>query len=272
MAISPSALVLRGSGGTVLRHETDGALTLRRGDEEHRIPLQAVRGVLPDGRSVSVQLRAPGGAQPVVHRVDGVSEAAVEAFAEAVNLALLELPEPDPSTDGATLVTTRNLAESQPPKQPLLKSWAFWLTAPVLTLLLAQSVAVVVAGEPALLVLIWILGVIGWVLTAVSAYTAERAFMMWWLPRHGVTVMAEFAFRIPSTRVYEYTDLNGETHRYRKQYGGSRAEVSYHPRKPATVIGNFSVVARLWVALLALLLCGATLGLFGLLCVIAFTA
>ncbi|MFG3507104.1 hypothetical protein ACGF5F_16515 [Streptomyces sp. NPDC047821] len=106
MSTTPSAPILRGSGGAALRHEDD-ALTLRRGNEEIRIPLQAVRDVVPDRRAVAVELRVPAGGTPVTHRIDGVSEAAADLFAMAVNAALADLPEPDPSFDGAALVTTR---------------------------------------------------------------------------------------------------------------------------------------------------------------------
>ncbi|MFD3662781.1 hypothetical protein ACFWVF_19640 [Streptomyces sp. NPDC058659] len=113
MSTTPSAPVLRGSGGAVLRYEVD-ALTLRRGDEEIRIPLQAVRDVIPDRRAVTVELRVPAGGAPVTHRIGGVSEAAAGLFAMGVGTALAALPEPDPSFDGASLVTTRSPATPGP--------------------------------------------------------------------------------------------------------------------------------------------------------------
>lgn len=101
--------MLRGSGGAILRHE-DEALTLRRAEQEIRIPLEAVRNVVPNGRTVTVELRVLPGTQAVVHRVEGVSEAAAGLFATMMSAAVAQLPEPDPSLDGAALVTTRSLA------------------------------------------------------------------------------------------------------------------------------------------------------------------
>ncbi|MGW4161644.1 hypothetical protein [Streptomyces sp. NPDC004788] len=89
-------MIVHGSDGVVLRHEDD-ALTLRRGDEETRIPLRAVQRVSPGGGAVTVVLRVPAGAEPVVHVVQGVNDTSAYVFASAVGAALARLPEPGPS-------------------------------------------------------------------------------------------------------------------------------------------------------------------------------
>ncbi|MFB6784596.1 hypothetical protein [Streptomyces sp. NPDC056352] len=270
MATTPSTLVLRGSDGAVLRHE-DGTLTLRRGDEEIRIPLEAVQDVLPDGRAISIELRAPEGTQHVVHRVEDVSEAAVGAFATTVGTALAELPEPDPSLDGATLVTTRSLAPAPTSRVSNRARWAklVLVMGPSIAVFIAMAVILVVRGQLGPLVLALLMGVGGFILNLLSSYATEQSYLMWYLPRHGITVMAEFLYRIPSARVYEYTDQSGATHRYRTQRHVSRVEVSYDPREPARVVGVSPVTLRLLVAFTALLLWCATFGFFVLMVLVA---
>ncbi|MER6996970.1 hypothetical protein [Streptomyces sp. NPDC000410] len=77
--------------------------------QEPRISLAAIARVRAEGRAVAVELTAPAGAAPAVHRVEGVSEAAGTVFADAVNDALPERADGDETDDGSTLVTTRTL-------------------------------------------------------------------------------------------------------------------------------------------------------------------
>ncbi|MEV0452844.1 hypothetical protein [Streptomyces sp. NPDC050600] len=102
MPITSPIPVLRGSGGVVLQAEDDD-LVLTRGREETRIPLQAVRTVRAEGRTVAVELTAPAGSTPAVHRVGGVSEVAATVFADAVN---------------ASLPLTANVEGPRPPSHP----------------------------------------------------------------------------------------------------------------------------------------------------------
>ncbi|MER7515729.1 hypothetical protein [Streptomyces sp. NPDC126499] len=262
-----STPILRGSDGAVLRHQ-DGALTLRRGDEETRIPLEAIRFVAPDGPAVVFELRAPDGAQGVGYRVDGVNEAAAMVFATAVNDAVVALPEPDLSLDGAALVTTRALHTPSPP-QPALSTgekarglgWALLALGPGLAGLVTMSVLVVADGEPGALVFSFILGIVAIVLNLLSAYTLERAVLMWWLPRRGITVMAVRTSPYGKSGTYTYTDASGQTHTHDRQAYAREVEISYSPSDPGRSVGVYPAFVRVLVALLSLILWAATLGL-----------
>ncbi|MFG3345281.1 hypothetical protein ACGF1Z_09475 [Streptomyces sp. NPDC048018] len=262
-----STPVLRGSGGTVLRQEDD-ALTLRIGDEETHIPLRAVREVVRDERAVAVELRAPHGAAPVVHRVEGVGEAAAALFVSALGTALAGLPEPDPSLDGAALVTTRSLRTPDGPqatvgagRQVRGLGWVALSLGPGLAAFLATSVLVVVNGEPEALVVSFLLGLVVIVLNLLSGYTADRALQMALLPRRGITVMAVRTRPYGKSGTYAFTDRDGITHHYFRQAYASEVEVAYHPDDPVTKVGVYPVFVRVLVALSSLVLWAATAGL-----------
>ncbi|MFE5296915.1 hypothetical protein [Streptomyces sp. NPDC056632] len=261
-----STPVLRGSGGAVLRHEDD-ALTLRRGDVETHIPLRAVRDVVPEGRAVAVELRAPEGATPVVHRVEGVNGASADLFATAVGAALAGLPEPDPSLDGAALVTTRSLRTPGSPTPAISAghkarglAWAALALGPGLAAFIAMSVLVVVNDEPGALVLSLLMGLVVIVLNVLSGYTADRAVQMSLLPRRGITVMAVRTSPYGKSGTYAFTDRDGTTHHYFRQAYASEIEISYHPDNPLTVVGVYPVFVRVLVALSSLVLWAATIG------------
>ncbi|MFJ9826199.1 hypothetical protein ACIRSU_17770 [Streptomyces sp. NPDC101160] len=258
-------MIVRGSGGAVLRHE-DGVLLLRRGDEETRIPLEAVRRVSPGGRAVTVTLRVPEGAEPVVHVVQGVHDTPAYAFASAVGAALARLPEPGPSFDGARLVTTssRNAragADSDADDGPKRLLLGLISLGPGLAALVVMSVLLVMHGEAIMLALSVPLGVVAVVLNFVSAAATERGYAMWRLPRRGVTVTAERTSPSGATGTYAYTDQHGATHTYRRKGYASRIEVSYDPAAPTSKVGVYPVVVRLLVGLAALALWSATTGL-----------
>ncbi|MET9953958.1 hypothetical protein ABZ135_20730 [Streptomyces sp. NPDC006339] len=262
-----SVPVLRGHGGALLRY-ADGALTLRREDEEIRIPLEAIRFVAPDGPAVVFELRAPGGAPGVGYRVDGVNEAAAMLFSKAVNDAAAALPDLDLSLDGASLVTTRSLRTPSTPPTPLSAgekarglAWALTALGPGLAGLIAMSVLVVVNDGPSALVLSVILGIVAILLNLFSAYTMERAFQMWWLPRRGITVMAVRTSPYGKSGTYTYTDASGTTHSYFRQAYASEIEISYSPHAPGTAVGVYPPFVRVLVALVSLILWAATLGL-----------
>jgi hypothetical protein len=268
MPTPPSSIpVLRGRGGATLRHE-NGVLTLRCDEEEIRIPLQAVRDVVPDRQTVAVELRAPAGTEPTVHRVEGVSQVPADLFATAVGAALAELPEPDPSLDGATLVTTRSLHTPRPP-QPEVSAgqrtramgWILLALGPGLGAFMAMSVLVVVNGEPSALIPSVLLGIVAVLLNLVSAVAAERSVQMWLLPRRGITVMAVRTSPYGKSGTYRYTDQSGKTHSFSRQAYASEIEVSYHPDNPSASVGVYLVHMRVLATLGALALWGAMLGL-----------
>ncbi|MFD7305304.1 hypothetical protein ACFV83_31015, partial [Streptomyces pharetrae] len=125
MSIASPIPVLRSSGGTLLQFDDD-ALVLRRATEELRIPLRAIRRIRSEGRAVAVELTAPAGTAPAVHRIDDVSEAAVALFVDAVNAALTMCTEEADAVDGSTLVTARALTKSaEERRKRRRKIWAF---------------------------------------------------------------------------------------------------------------------------------------------------
>ncbi|MFI1809722.1 hypothetical protein ACH414_05190 [Streptomyces sp. NPDC020422] len=250
--------VLRGGGGAALRHEGD-ALTLRRGDEELRIPLRAVQRVSPGGEAVVVALRVPEGAEPVVHVVRGVNDMHGYAFASAMGAVLGRLPEPGPSFDGTALVTTRSLGTrggwGLPPAGVLA------VLAPGVGAFLAMSVLVVLRGEPAALVLAFLLGIAVVVLNLSSVAAADRAIQMWRLPRRGVTVTAVRTGPYGRSGTYAYTDGCGTVHGYRRNSYADEVRISFHPKAPGRAVGVYPGPVRVLVALGALVLWAATGGL-----------
>ncbi|WP_225803540.1 DUF3592 domain-containing protein [Streptomyces sp. NK15101] len=251
MTTSPS-LVLRGSGSAVLRF-AGGAVTLGLPDKGHHIPLAAIAVVHARGRTVEVELTAPNGAEPVVYRVEDVSEAAATAFADSVNDALPE----EEAYDGAELVTTRAVEAAAPRRWPL----AIGAAVPVLALdvFLGAAGGARSAGLfwPALLVV-----AVGVLLVHVMG---RGLYRMWHLPRHGITVVAEFSHHTNRTRVYRYTDTRGASHTYDHNVGGASVEVSYDPRDPKTAVHREGLYVRCMMALMTLVGCGAAGGgLYGI--------
>ncbi|MFD7560471.1 hypothetical protein ACFV9E_39015 [Streptomyces sp. NPDC059835] len=262
MSTTPSIPVLRG-GGAVLRHEDD-ALTLRRRDEEILIPLPAVRDVIPDGRAVTVELRVPAGGTPVTYRIVGVTEAAADLFAVAVGTAVAALPEPDPSFDGASLVTTRSLrvpSLSAVEKAKGIAALVIALGPGVVTLILS-CVLVVMKGEAGLLFLSIPMGLVIVCFNVASAGATYKAFQMWLLPRHAITVMAVRTSPYSGRSAkYEYTDASGQTHScYRGDYA-SQIEISYHPDSPGHPFVVRHPLTRVAATIGTLLLWAFTAGL-----------
>ncbi|WP_327260774.1 hypothetical protein OG444_04030 [Streptomyces sp. NBC_01232] len=267
MSTTPSAPVLRGSGGAVLRYEAD-SVTLRRGDEEIRIPLQAVRDVIPDRRAVTVELRAPAGGTPLTHRIDGVGEAAAGLFAMAVGTALAALPEPDPSFDGASLVTTVSLRTPRPPGPSVSTgekakgiAWLLLALGPGLVTLIVTGVLVVMHGDAGMLILAVPMGLLTVFLNLASAVAAERTLQMWLLPRRGITVVAVRTSPYGKSGNYEYTDPSGQTHSYCRDAYASQIEISYHPDRPGSPIGVYPPSTRVAATIGTLLLWVVTAGL-----------
>ncbi|MEV7617463.1 hypothetical protein [Streptomyces sp. NPDC089799] len=264
MSTTPSVPVLRGSGGAVLCYE-DEALTLRRGDEEIRIPLQAVREVIPDRRAVTVELRVPAGGTPVTHRVRGVSEAAAGLFAMGVGAALAALPEPDPSFDGASLVTTRSLRTPGPSpsigERARHHSFKVIAFGPGLVALILTCVLFIMHGEAGMLLLAVPMGLVNVLFNAVSAGAAYGTLRMWRLPRHVITVMAVRTSPNGAPGKYKYTDPSGQTHSCDRNTYASQIEISYHPDHPGQPVDIHPVSTRVAATIGTLLLWAVTAGL-----------
>ncbi|MET9852129.1 hypothetical protein ABZY57_04115 [Streptomyces sp. NPDC006450] len=193
--------VLRGSRGTVLQFTGD-ALTWRRDAEEVTIPLPAVARVRLEGRAVTVELRAPAGTAPAVHRVDGVSQAAAALFVPAVTAALPERTEESGTVDGSTLVSTYTepAPESDPLRNPVIGIGVLSAASALVAWILGDLPSAIVAlvGAP-----------IGLGITWFGAFAWYFVFLQWHLPRSGITVEATVVTEYLSTATYAYTELEG---------------------------------------------------------------
>ncbi|MFD5619524.1 hypothetical protein [Streptomyces yangpuensis] len=265
MSTSSPLPVLRGNRGAVLRRDGD-ALVLRRSAEEMRIPFAAIARIRAEGRAVAVELTAPGGAVPAVHRLDGVSAASAGVFASAVTNGLPSRPRDAEAVDGSTLVTVEAVTESANERR------ARWAKRGAITVVLgfgALSVAMGVVGGNAatwfLGVMVLIVGPAGTAVTAVGAGGMWLAYLAWFLPRHGITVEA---VRVSDTTDllgrsgnYAYTDTSGTSHRRYVKGSAATVPIAYHPAKPATAVVCHSWGRKLWdtVFCLGVLLFGLAL-------------
>ncbi|MEU6589654.1 hypothetical protein ABZ923_10585 [Streptomyces sp. NPDC046881] len=252
-----ASLVLRGKNGLVLRLE-DQAVVLRSAAEERLIPLAAIAGVRAEWRTVEVELL--GGDEPVVYRVQGVTEAGADAFTQAVRRLLPERDGDVVPVDGVSLVEVRPLAGRA-------NGW------------FSERKAVTAAGALLYLGLLVTVGVVGgWaqagslvfgslllpvggflVFVSVRAILRERR-----LTRHGITVMAEFSHYTNKWRVYSYTTATGAKYTYQTTgVNADRIEVTYDPATPgvATQPGSFLGTT---VGMLIVVLMGASMVTVGL--------
>ncbi|MFI7008401.1 hypothetical protein [Streptomyces sp. NPDC050145] len=239
MSITSPIPVLHNSGGSTLRYE-DEALVLRRSDEEVRIPLPAVARIHAEGRAVAVELTAPTGTAPAVHRLDDVSEAAAALFAEAVTAVLPERAAGADPVDGSALVVVRALTESpDEERRRRAKRRTRIGIATVGSVFLALALAVGIHGQPIVALLTLLVGPVGAASLAYAWMGAEDLYLQWYLPRRGITVQAR---RVGQSRImggtfqtYVYTDLHGESRTVHHRGGGATVEVAYHPDKPHIV-------------------------------------
>ncbi|MFJ2933728.1 hypothetical protein ACIO8G_13245 [Streptomyces sp. NPDC087219] len=230
MSISPSVPVVQGSRKTSLEFEGD-ALYLRRPHEDVRIPLAAVGRVRAEGRAVVVELTAPAGGVPVVHRIDGASEAGTTMFAAAVNAALDGAPGRDTTADGSALVEARTRTlDRRERKARLVKRWSAGTT--VLVALLCVLIAV--AGEPVGVVLFLPMGFAAAGSTVVAVVALSSWYREWRLMRHGVTTFAAEVPDRPGT--YLYTDPAGLIRQVSTWAGGMAVKICYDPRDAGNVI------------------------------------
>ncbi|MFF8605747.1 hypothetical protein ACF06X_07390 [Streptomyces sp. NPDC015346] len=242
MSISSPIPVLRGSGGVVLQAEEDD-LVLTRGREETRIPLQAVRTVQAEGRAVAVELTAPAGSTPAVHRVGGVSEAAATMFADAVNASLPEsADESAEAADGSALVTVSTLTESD--EDAWFRKFTFWAWTAGL-LIVAMTVVIGILGPMEMAVLFLLVTPFGVGITAFGAGLLSHMYDIWYLPRHGITVEAK-----RNGVSYVYTDMQGATHSRIDLLGRSTAptvQVAYRPGRPGVSTFVYSWLRKVWL-------------------------
>ncbi|MFF0203259.1 hypothetical protein [Streptomyces sp. NPDC005017] len=235
----PSVPVLRGRGDTSLTFEGP-ALILRRREKELEIPLAAVARIHAARRVVEVQLRSPGG-KPAAHRVEDVSDAAAGAFVAAVEEALATVT--DPAPDGSALVTVRTPDAGSWKARKRRTVRLVW--AALLLVLCAETVTVTLVGDPVASVAVWTLGLTTGLLAHAAVVTLPFGHGMWRLPRHGVTVVAQYGGYIDGMHVYDFTDLKGDRFAYTPAgYRGDRVEVVYDPAEPLNGSARDQLVGR----------------------------
>ncbi|MFJ3875992.1 hypothetical protein ACIPW5_00875 [Streptomyces sp. NPDC090077] len=249
MPITPIP-VLRGAKRTDLRAD-GGELVLRRAGREHRIPYEAVALVHTERRAVEVRLRAPEGTPPAVYRVEGVSAAAAAAFARAVHAALPPVPAGSAAVDGAALVTT-GPAEREPltPREAFGRRVRRMVWISVLAIA-AMSVLVSFVTHPVMMIFVWLTGGVGFAFACAVLLLLPAVTERWRLPRHGITVTAEYAHSSAEPTLYLYGDLEGNTRTYYDTSGRLRLEVSYDPADPSRVVRADGKGRRLQAAVLA---------------------
>ncbi|MGW7285758.1 hypothetical protein ACWGH4_09715 [Streptomyces sp. NPDC054847] len=262
MSITPSSLpVLQGRGGAVLTADRD-ALVLDRPREQVTFVPAAVARVRAEGRTVTIELRAPRGTAPTVYQVEDVSEAAATVFADGVNAMLPDRE--DDETDGTALTVVRALT---PTWHQRFVRRLLWGLLGFFVALVAFTVVAGLAGTAASVIFMLPIGGITWVCLGVGVYTVRR-----WLRRHGITVTATAA---ATPGAYVYMDGTGTYRGFVHGDDGPYVTVSYDPRDPAdvlvpqaphlrllnTVLGSFLLLCSLGgVALLVLVVVDALTG------------
>ncbi|MCX2179761.1 hypothetical protein KV205_04330 [Streptomyces sp. SKN60] len=241
MSISSSIPVLRGDRGTELRSAGE-ELVLRRPEAELRIPLAAIARVRAERRDLAVELTAPAGAAPTVHRVEDVSAAAASVFADAVNAALPERAPGEETVDGATLVATRSLVfddeegareeDDTDVRLPTHKGPAYAACAAVAILAVVVGLIDKNWGRGIATLL---LGEAGVGVTYVALVGLSGLWREWYLPRYGITVDGQQVFRDGGT-TNAFTATDGVTRHIYGENKGRPVRIAYHPRNPRNAI------------------------------------
>ncbi|MEV6394513.1 hypothetical protein AB0M39_06960 [Streptomyces sp. NPDC051907] len=238
MSITSSIPVLQGRGGAVLSAEPDG-LVLERPGDELTIPARAIARVHAEARSVTVELKAPAGATPSVHRIEDVSEAAAVVFADGVNALLPERNEEhaenagnaeNEEIDGASLVVLRTFAMTR--RQKFLRRLKRFVIG-CLGGVVALCVTAAAAGDAAVAVAVVPTGFLGTVglgagVYCVGTWNRERRLL-----KHGITVVASLTDR---PGAYLYTDSTGTTRVLSHLGFAPFVRASYDPRDPSDVV------------------------------------
>ncbi|MFJ8081878.1 hypothetical protein ACIQ6Y_14830 [Streptomyces sp. NPDC096205] len=253
----PSVPVLRGRKKTSLRFD-GSALVLSRKDQEHHIPLEAVESVRGEGRAVEVRLWGPQGGRAVVHRVEGIGEAAAEAFAGAVGAALPQARQGGAVVDGSALVTVRTVRAEH---ARLRKRRWIWVGTLAFLLVHVVETVIVSAEDPALSVLIWMGAFCSGGLGVIAIRTVPFGTSAWRLRRDGIAVIARYDGFVDGMHVYRFSDLTGRPLAYaHREYRGEEVEVVYDPGDPFVGHERKFILSRK-VMVLPMLLSGG-LGLF----------
>ncbi|EFL31666.1 conserved hypothetical protein [Streptomyces viridochromogenes DSM 40736] len=244
---SPPSLVLRGRNATA-RFAGDGDhVEWEQDGRTLRIPLEGIEDVRGLDRAIEIVLTSARAGRPAaVYALHDAGAPAVAAFSAAVQARLRERAPDRPRADGEDLVVTVSV---QPGRQLTRRASA-----------IAAAIAVCVAID----VTVWLLGgsqpVVA--LPLAQLFAAAGVFILTFLgrglydgrrlPKHGITVLAELDHYTHNTKVYRYTDLDGEVHYYREATGGQQLELSYDPRRPSRAVARLSPYMQVMMALMTL--------------------
>ncbi|MFE7581252.1 Mu transposase C-terminal domain-containing protein [Streptomyces gardneri] len=228
MSITSPIPALTGPGGTGALVDRD-ILLVRGATEEMQVLLRGVARLRAEGRGLAVEMTAEAGAVPAVYRFEGADEAAVAAFADAVNALL---PEEPARVDGTQYMSgVRRGGDLQQRKlSRAIKHGSLYGAL----LIVAMSVTAGFTGPAVNVVGIVGCGSIGLLLLAVCAMIAYAPYREWHLRRHGVRVAA---VRVPGEmNSYAYRDPAGLERLVTKPGGAWTVDVAYDPRDPGRVV------------------------------------
>jgi hypothetical protein len=235
---------LRGADGQA-RLESD-EVVLRRKGEEVVIPVAAIEEATARGRVLAIVVRTPEGHAPAGHQVTDVGELAAQAFADAVNSLARAVSPADRPVDGTAVTVTRPVPERED------RARTFLLLATVLLLVASIPVTIGLAGDWTKAGHALLATLMGSWFAAFFGYAVRETYLLWWMPRHGITVRAEFSHYTNKTPVYRYTDTDGNSHEYRRESTAKPyVEVCFHPRKPEKAVASMSVAGRVGMSVLA---------------------
>ncbi|MFZ3495075.1 hypothetical protein ACODT5_17950 [Streptomyces sp. 5.8] len=133
--------------------------------------------------------------------------------------------------DGSALVITRTTGrepEARTPREAVY--WKLkWLVAGSFLAIIAMSVVVVFFADPVNVVFTVLSGGVGFTFTIAAWLLAPEGLRPWRLPRHGITVTADYAHDSAQPWLYLYSDLDGNPRRFLDSSGRPSVEVSYDP-------------------------------------------
>ncbi|MEU7021752.1 hypothetical protein ABZ990_13970 [Streptomyces sp. NPDC046203] len=259
MSILNPIPLLQGRGGATLSAEPD-CLVFERPGEELTIRLRAVARVRAEERAVAVELRARAGAEPLVYRIDDVSEVSATLFTKGVNALLPKPGAAEESTDGEEGKDNKGdggdggdggdeeidgaafavLRTRRPAWRRRFLHRIKWLVLGCQGLMAVMSVAALVAGDAGTALAMVPFGFIATAGFGVGGYLLGNWRRERRLVKRGVTVVAEMAE--PGT--YLYRDPTG-IRRVLPHWGeGPAVPVAYDARDPSDVVALQLPAAR----------------------------
>ncbi|MDN0197319.1 hypothetical protein [Streptomyces sp. S.PNR 29] len=243
------SLTLRGRGESLWLDA--GAVWLHRRGVRRRIAIAAVeeaRVAGRGGRSVEVALWGADGVPGPVFVVEGRDAAAASRLVEVINRAR---PETGPPQGGAPLVDVLPTGGSEAGRRRKRRTRIEVLG--VLAVYVAGMAGLALTGHMGRAIM-WAAGVgplaLGLLLVGMGAVAARRR---WVLRKRGIAVVARFAHGGGQKKYFQYSDLEGGTHKILADYaapgiGGDpqRIEVVYDPEDPDQAVCTLAARTLVW--------------------------